>query len=199
MIHELLKGKKIILASASPRRMEIFKLVGLTAIQMPSHIEEEMVYDNPIKLVKYHAENKALAIKKQFENDHIVVGADTIVYYDNLILEKPVDIYQAADYISRLSNSVHYVYTGVAIAYKNQIISDYEKTRVQFTKLSAVEIEEYIKTREPLDKAGAYGIQGYGSQFIKKISGCYFNVMGFPVSLFYDMIKQLFLSHTQLK
>jgi nucleoside triphosphate pyrophosphatase len=197
MIHELLRGKKIILASASPRRMEIFKLVGLKAIQMPSHIEEEMVYNNPIKLVKYHAKNKALEIKKQFENDHIIVGADTIVYHNNIILEKPVDIYQAADYISRLSNSIHYVYTGVAIAYKNQIISDYEKTKVQFTKLSAVEIEEYIKTREPLDKAGAYGIQGYGSQFIKKISGCYFNVMGFPVSLFYDMTKQLFSSNKQ--
>jgi len=191
MIHELLRGKKIILASASPRRMEIFKLVGLTAIQMPSHIEEETVYDNPIKLVKYHAKNKVLAIKKQFENDHIIVGADTIVYHNNIILEKPIDIYQAADFISRLSNSVHYVYTGIAIAYKNQIISDYAKSRVEFCPLSALEIEEYIKTREPLDKAGAYGIQGYGSQFIKKINGCYFNVMGFPVSLFYEMLKRI--------
>ncbi|OPX28396.1 MAG: septum formation protein Maf [Candidatus Cloacimonas sp. 4484_143] len=191
MIHNLLKDKEIILASASPRRMEIFKLVGLTAIQMPSHIEEDMIYDNPIKLVKYHAKNKALAIKKQFENDHIVVGADTIVYHDNVILEKPVDIYQAADFLSRLSNSVHYVYTGIAIAYKNQIISDYAKSRVEFSPLSALEIEEYIKTREPLDKAGAYGIQGYGSQFIKKINGCYFNVMGFPVSLFYKMVKSI--------
>ena len=191
MIHDLLRGKKIVLASASPRRVEIFKLVGIKAIQMPAHLEEETIYDNPIKLVKYHAKNKAMAIKKQFENDHIIIGADTIVYHDNKILEKPVDIYQAADFLSRLSNSSHYVYTGVAIAYRNQVITDYEKTRVQFECLSASEIEEYIKTKEPMDKAGAYGIQGYGSQFIKKISGCYFNVMGFPVSCFYKLLREI--------
>ena len=191
MIHNILKGKMVVLASASPRRVEIFKLVGIKAIQMPSNLEEEMVYDNPRKLVQFHARNKANVIKKQFENDHIVIGADTIVYHNNEILEKPVDIYQAAEYLSRLSDSYHYVYTGVAIAYKNQIITDYEKTRVEFESLSAREIEEYIKTKEPLDKAGAYGIQGFGSQFVKKIGGCYFNVMGFPVPLFYRMLKKI--------
>jgi len=189
MIHNLLKNKMVILASASPRRVEIFKLVGLKAIQIPSDLAEEMIYNNPRKLVQYHARSKAALVKQQFDNDHIVVGADTIVYYNNEILEKPADIYQAAEYLSRLSDSFHYVYTGVAIAYKNQIITDYEKTRVQFEPLSAMDIEEYINTREPFDKAGAYGIQGFGSQFIKKITGCYFNVMGFPVPLFYRMLK----------
>ncbi|MCK4694518.1 MAG: Maf family protein, partial [Candidatus Cloacimonetes bacterium] len=75
--------------------------------------------------------------------------------------------------------------------YKNQLLTDFTKSRVEFIEISAKEIEDYLKTGEPLDKAGAYGIQGYGSQFIKKISGCYFNVMGFPVSLFYQMLKKI--------
>ncbi|MFC1898338.1 Maf family protein [Candidatus Cloacimonadota bacterium] len=191
MIHSLLKDKEIVLASASPRRMEIFKLVGLQAVQIPANIAEEKVYDNPIKLVQFHARNKVKTVKKSFENDHVIVAADTIVYHDREILEKPTDRFHAAEYLTRLSNSHHYVYTGIAIAYKNQLISDYAKSRVEFYPLSATEIEEYIKTKEPMDKAGAYGIQGYGSQFIKRISGCYFNVMGFPVSLFYKMIQEL--------
>ncbi|MCF7794566.1 MAG: Maf family protein [Candidatus Cloacimonetes bacterium] len=189
MIHKLLQEKKVVLASASPRRKEIFELIGLTALQMPAHIPEDQVYSNPIKLVKFHAENKAAAIKRHFENDHLIVAADTIVYLDKEVLEKPEDKMQAAEYLSRLSGNSHYVYTGVAIAYKNQILTDYEKTKVTFNRLSAQEIENYINTKEPMDKAGAYGIQGFGSQFIAKISGCYFNVMGFPVALFYNMLK----------
>lgn len=191
MIHTLLKDKKVVLASASPRRMEIFKLVGLQVLQIPANIAEDQVFENPIKLVQYHARNKALEVKKQFENDHLIVAADTIVYHNREFLEKPHDKFQAAEYLTRLSDSHHFVYTGVAIAYKNQLISDYAKSRVEFYPLSAREIEEYVKTKEPLDKAGAYGIQGYGSQFIKRISGCYFNVMGFPVSLFYRMLEKI--------
>ena len=187
MIHNLLKDKQVILASASPRRKEIFKLIGVKALQMPSHIDEDIVYDNPIKLVKFHAENKAKEIRKNY----LIVAADTIVYQNNEVLFKPRNIHQAADFLTQLSGASHYVYTGVVIAYKNNLISDYEKTQVEFNPLSAREIEEYIKTKEPLDKAGAYGIQGYGSQFIKRISGCYFNVMGFPVTLFYNMLKRV--------
>ncbi|MDO9576717.1 MAG: Maf family protein [Candidatus Cloacimonadales bacterium] len=191
MIHVLLKDKKVVLASASPRRMEIFKLVGLNVVQIPANISEDQVFANPIKLVQYHARNKVLEVKKRFENDHLIVAADTIVYHNGEVMEKPQDRMQAAEYLTRLSDSFHYVYTGVAIAYKNQLITDYAKSRVEFYPLSAREIEEYIKTKEPMDKAGAYGIQGYGSQFIKKISGCYFNVMGFPVSLFYRMVGKI--------
>lgn len=191
MIHTLLRNQKVILASASPRRMEIFKMIGLRAVQIPANIAEDQIYNNPIKLVKYHAVNKAQTVKKQFENDHLVVAADTIVFRDGRVLEKPADRMQAAEFLSRLAGSIHFVYTGVAIAYKNQIISDHARSQVEFYPLSAEEIEDYIKTREPLDKAGAYGIQGYGSQFIKRISGCYFNVMGFPVSLFYHMLHKI--------
>lgn len=191
MIHEILKDKKVILASASPRRKEIFDLIKVSVLQVPAQIEENQVFSNPIKLVKYHAKNKAAAVKKHFENDHLIVAADTIVFQNEEILEKPRNEMQAAQYLSRLSGCHHFVYTGVAIAYKNQLVTDYAKTKVTFIRLTAQEIEEYIKTKEPMDKAGAYGIQGYGSQFVAKISGCYFNVMGFPVSLFYKMLKEI--------
>lgn len=192
MIHTLLKGKKVVLASASPRRKDLFKLIGIKAIQMPAHIDESIVYKNPGKLVISHAFEKAKKIEKKVDYDCLIVAADTIVYLDKEILGKPSDVYQTAEYLTKLSGNFHDVYTGITIAYKNRIYSNFEKTRVEFNKLKSSEIEEYIKTREPFDKAGAYGIQGYGSQFIKKISGCYFNVMGFPVSLFYQMLKEIF-------
>ena len=191
MIHNLLKDKQVILASASPRRKEILKLIGVKALQMPAHIEEDNIFNNPIKLVKFHAENKAKEIRKKVDNDYLIVAADTIVYLNNKVLFKPCNIHQATDFLTLLSGTNHYVYTGVAIAYKNNLISDYEKTRVEFNPLSAREIEEYIKTKEPMDKAGAYGIQGFGSLFIRRVSGCYFNVMGFPVTLFSNMLKRI--------
>ena len=191
MIHILLKDKKVILASASPRRKEIFEMIGIKALQMPAHIDEETFCNNPRKLVTTHAENKALAIRKIVDNDYLIVGSDTIVYQNSDILEKPESKFQAAEFLTRLSGTYHYVYTGVAISYKNQIYSGYEKTKVTFRNLSAVEIEEYINTKEPMDKAGAYGIQGLGSQFVKKISGCYFNVMGFPVYRFYKLLEEI--------
>ena len=191
MIHKLLKNKQVILASASPRRKEIFDLVGIKALQLPANIEEETVFQNPIKLVKFHARNKALAVRNKVNNDNLIVAADTIVFADKRILEKPKDKFQAAQFLTELSDNFHYVYTGIAISYRNQIYVDYEKTRVEFSTLSAQEIENYIATNEPFDKAGAYGIQGFGSQFVKKITGCYFNVMGFPISLFYKMLKEI--------
>ena len=191
MIHNLLRDKEIILASASPRRKEIFEMIGIKALQMPAHIDEDNFCNNPRKLVTTHAVNKALAIRKIVDNDYLIVGSDTIVYQKSEILEKPENKYQAAEFLTRLSGTYHYVYTGVAVSYKNQIYSGYEKTKVIFRNLSAYEIEEYINTKEPMDKAGAYGIQGMGSQFVKKISGCYFNVMGFPVYRFYKLLEEI--------
>ena len=191
MIHNLLKDKKVILASASPRRKEIFEMIGIKALQMPAHINEDNFCNNPIKLVTTHAENKALAIRKIVDNDYLIVGSDTIVFQKSDILEKPENKLQAAEFLTRLSGTHHYVYTGVAISYKNQVYSGYEKTKVIFRNLSAYEIEEYINTKEPMDKAGAYGIQGFGSQFVEKISGCYFNVMGFPVYRFYKLLEEI--------
>ncbi len=192
MIHTLLKGKKVILASASPRRKELFKLVGIKAIQMPAHIDESINFKTPRKLVISHAVQKAETIEKKVDRDCLIIAADTIVYLHKQIYGKPENTDQMRDFLIKLAGNFHDVYTGIAVAYKNRIISDFEKTRVEFNSLTLSEIEEYIKTGEPSDKAGAYGIQGYGSQFIKKISGCYFNVMGFPISLFYKMLKEIF-------
>lgn len=192
MIHKILKDKKIILASESPRRKEIFNLLGIKALQIPAYIKEDLVTSSPRFLVQHHARNKAITVSKKVDNSCVIIGADTIVYHNKSILGKPRNNFEAADLLTRLSGSSHWVYTGVAIVYKNRIETDFVKSKVEFNPLSAQEIEDYIKTKEPMDKAGAYGIQGYGSQFINKISGCYFNIMGFPISLFYKMLKEIF-------
>ncbi len=194
MIHTFLKGKKVVLASESPRRKKIFNMIGIHALQMPAHLEEPIEDIPPHKYVMKYARKKAECVYHNVDSDCVVVGADTIVYMDHKIFGKPVDIYQATDYLSLLSGNRHDVYTGICIAYKNQYYIDYEKTSVEFKVLSINEIEEYVKTNEPMDKAGAYGIQGYGSQFITKVSGCYFNVMGFPVSCFHELLKKIMQS-----
>ena len=191
MIHTMLNDKKIVLASASPRRKVIMDQIGLNVLQIPANIPEIRISDNPRVLVKALAKEKALAVAERVDADCVIIAADTVVYFNKEILEKPHSKMQAADFLMQLSGNSHYVYTGIAIHYKKSIICDYTKSLVQFKELSAREIDEYIQTKEPMDKAGAYGIQGYGSQFVNKISGCYFNVMGFPVSLFYDMLKKI--------
>ncbi|MBN1327071.1 MAG: septum formation protein Maf, partial [Candidatus Cloacimonetes bacterium] len=169
MIHFLLNGKQIILASASPRRKQIFDLVGIKALQVPPKLDETNTLKNPIKLVKLHAANKAAQVASQFSSDCIIVAADTIVYHQREILGKPQDKFQAIEYLRRLSGCCHYVYTGIAISYKHHLTSNYTRSQVLFNNLSSNEIKCYIDTGEPFDKAGAYGIQGYGSQFISKI------------------------------
>ena len=191
MIHTMLNDKKIVLASASPRRKVIMDQIGLNVLQIPANIPEIRISDNPRVLVKALAKEKALAVAERVDADCVIIAADTVVYFNKEILEKPHSEMQAADFLMQLSGNSHYVYTGIAIHYKKSIICDYTKSLVQFKELSAREIDEYIQTKEPMDKAGAYGIQGYGSQFVNKISGCYFNVMGFPVSLFYDMLNKI--------
>ncbi len=191
MIHNILLGKKVILASASPRRKEIFDFIGVKVLVVPSNYHETTFTNNPRKLVKQHALQKALAIKEKMDSDCLIIGSDTIVVHNKVIFEKPKCKEEAVNFLELLSGETHSVYTGISIVYKNFILQDFEKTRVTFKILTKNEIEEYIATSEPFDKAGAYGIQGYGSQFIEKINGCYFNVMGFPVNNFYNLLKQI--------
>lgn len=193
MLAELLKGKKIVLASASPRRKEIFKNIGIKPLHIPSNIEEEMFDIPPYKLVMMHSASKAKEVAQHLDHKCIVIGADTVVYLDGNILGKPNSKYQAFDYLEKLSGKQHYVYTGVTICYKKIVKTFYEKTIVEFDELSQFDIENYVATRESFDKAGAYAIQGYGSQFIKKINGCYYNVMGFPINKFYREIKKMLI------
>jgi septum formation protein len=191
MIHTLLKDKQVVLASASPRRKEIFKMLGIKAIQMPANIDEVMFSDSPAKIVKSHSKGKAAEVSKSVDNTCVIVASDTVVFEGGTILGKPVNENEAYKYLTRLSGKSHIVYSGVSIKYKHYHVTDFAKTKVFFRELSDVEIQDYIHTGEPFDKAGAYGIQGFGSQFIKKIHGCYFNVMGFPVSLFYEMLRKM--------
>lgn len=188
MIHVVLKDKRVVLASLSPRRRDIFGQLGLKVLYAPAHIDETIETTNPRTYVTQLARRKACHVAKDMDSDCIVVAADTIVYHKGEILNKPEDDFQAAHYLSLLSGEMHYVYTGLCVCYRNKCFVDYAKTAVTFKELTACEISDYIETKEPVDKAGAYGIQGYGSQFITRVVGCYFNVMGFPVAKFYDLL-----------
>lgn len=191
MIHRLLKNRNVVLASASPRRMRIFDMIGVPCLQKPANIAESNSGNNPRLTVLRHAGEKAEAVHRLMDPDCVVIGADTVVFLDGEILGKPEDQEEAFAHLRRLSGQTHLVYSGVCVQTHNWCRTGYEKTRVRFRNLSDEEIVEYLKTREPMDKAGAYGIQGYGSQFIEKITGCYFTVMGFPVSTFYTMLQEL--------
>ncbi len=191
MIHTLLEGRKVVLASASPRRKTIFEMIGVKTLIHPSHIDETIVYKQPRRSAIGHAREKAEAVARIMDPDCIVVAADTIVYLDGEILNKPISTDQAVEYLKRLSGNTHSVYTGVCVTRGIREVYDCERTSVTFKELSDTEIQQYLETQEPFDKAGAYGIQGYGSQFISKLNGCYFNVMGFPVHLFQKMLHQL--------
>ncbi|VVB78320.1 Septum formation protein Maf [uncultured archaeon] len=185
--------KKIILASTSPRRHELAKSMGLDFEIIPSNYKEDMTLKlDPKKLVKELAYGKAKDVAKRL-NEGIIIGADTIVVYNDKILGKPKSEKDAYDMLKMLSGKTHYVYTGTAIIdlETKQEIIDLEITKVHFNELSEKEIQGYIKTGEAMDKAGAYGIQDLSSIFVKKIEGCYFNVMGFPIYNIYKNLQKL--------
>jgi len=189
MLHNLLKNENIILASRSPRRAFLLKNVGLQFEQIPSHIEENLNGMQPEDFVIHYSQKKAEAIQK-IHTDSFIIGADTIVVLNNKIIGKPKNDEDAFQILKKLSGKCHEVLTGVSILFHDSQVSDIAKTKVYFNPISDEDIREYVSTGEPMDKAGAYGIQGYGSQFIDKIEGCYFNVMGFPIPLFYEMCKK---------
>lgn len=194
MIHQILSNKKVVLASESPRRKEIFKLLGLKFLQKSADVDESIHpsdHVNPRNFVIKTSFLKCEDVAKKMDQDCVIIAADTIVYYKKEILGKPESKDQARSYLSRLSGNTHAVYTGISVYYKRKYYHAVEKTSVTFKTLSEKEITDYIQTGEPLDKAGAYGIQGFGAQLVEKINGCYFNVMGFPVFCFYTLLNQL--------
>jgi septum formation protein len=192
MLHNLLKDEDIILASKSPRRAFLLKQVGLKFRQITSGVEESKNQMSPRDFVLYYSAKKANTVFVRYPNS-FVIGVDTIVWIGNQILGKPKNRDQAKEFLQRLSGNCHIVLSGISICTKKAKTSDVESTKVYFNKISESDIEEYLDTKEPMDKAGAYGIQGLGSQFVKKIEGCYFNVMGFPIPLFYKMCKSIFI------
>ena len=174
--------KKIILASDSPRRHELMKSAGFSFDIIPAQ-KEEIIQENaaPKEAVIVLALQKAKEVFA-LNPDCIIIGADTIVAIDGEILGKPRDKAEAFAMLKKLSGRTHSVFTGVAICETNRNETFAEQTKVEFYDLSDDEINAYIETREPFDKAGAYGIQGKGSLLIKSISGDYYNIMGLPIA-----------------
>jgi septum formation protein len=185
--------KHIILASRSPRRQVLLKQLGLKFDVVESSVDEDIDHIQiPIEHVTILSQRKAIAVGKQVENG-FVIGADTIVVLDGKILGKPEDENEAIEMLSLLSERTHKVFTGFTILDRpsDKIYSDYETTDVTFRKIFIDEIKEYVRSGSPLDKAGAYGIQDdYGAVFVKKIDGCFYNVVGFPLTKFYLAIEK---------
>jgi septum formation protein len=184
--------KKLILASSSPRRFELLKQIGLDFEVYPADINETIV---PGLLATEFVQNlsleKASYTAKKLKGDFIVIGADTVVM-KNVILGKPDDEQQAFEMLKSLSGNWHEVLTGITVydVGSSKYISNYEITRVKMKNFSKETINSYIKTGEPFDKAGAYGIQGIGALLVEKIEGCYFNVVGLPLSKLSSMLEE---------
>ena len=181
---------KLILASQSPRRKELLGLLGMPfTIQVPRADETMDPDDDPAWQVAMVSQRKALAT--QAEADDVVIAADTIVVCDGKILGKPRDREDAVRMLQMLSGRNHQVMTGMTVAYNRQIHSYTEITEVYFRELSRSEILRYVDSGEPMDKAGAYGIQGGAALFAEKLIGDYYNVMGLPVCRLVQMLKEI--------
>ncbi len=180
---------KIILASASPRRAEILRTVGWPFETLVVNIDESRhENEEAAGYVQRLAREKAEAAAQK-ASDKMIVAADTTVVIDDHILEKPVGLQDAKRMMRLLSNRWHQVLTGIALIDSSaQVTIAYEQTEVKFAAMSDVEIDWYVATGEPADKAGAYAIQGVGARFIEGIKGDYFNVVGLPVRLLYELV-----------
>ena len=172
--------EKIILASGSPRRKEILLNAGIPFEVCVSDAEECVFGSTPEEMVKGNALRKAKAVSEKFPG-RVVLGADTVVVFDNNILGKPKDRSDAKRMLTLLSGKTHKVLTGVALTDGNRTAFDVEATDVHFRELSEEMIESYLATGECDDKAGSYGIQGKGGVFVEGITGDYFNVVGLPL------------------
>lgn len=181
----------IILASASPRRRELLTQMGLSFRVVVAHIDEHMERPlAPPALVEAISRAKAMAVRAQVGPGPIIIAADTVVALEGTLLGKPTDEADARRMLSLLSGRQHQVYTGFTVLQGENIVSQSEETLVSFRSLSDGEMGRYIATGEPMDKAGAYGIQGLGSLLVEGIRGDYFNVMGLPVCALGQVLKQ---------
>ncbi|MBR6643950.1 MAG: septum formation protein Maf [Lachnospiraceae bacterium] len=186
---------QIILASGSPRRKELLELIGVEFKIITSNKEEVITSSNPEEVVKELSLMKAEDVAKNVEGPALILGADTVVAYKGNILGKPKDKEDAIRMISSFAGDDHYVYTGVCIIRKEadgsvKTISFAEGTRVTVYPMTAEEIERYADSKEPMDKAGAYAIQGLFAPYIKGIEGDYYNIVGFPIAGIYQRLKE---------
>jgi septum formation protein len=186
-----MSGLRVILASSSPRRRELLKLVGIAHEVRPAHVDEtRRARETPRRYAERLSREKASAIAQR-DPDVITIGADTIVVVDRRILGKPLDKADAARMLRLLSGREHTVITAVAVARGKELRSGIEQVRVRFRRLSEGEIEAYIATDEPMDKAGAYGIQGFGATIVERVEGDYFAVMGLPLVRLVALLRDL--------
>jgi septum formation protein len=186
-----MKPLRVILASQSPRRRELLALIGITHEVRPADIDETYF---PGEKPAAHAERLArgkCAVIVEREPDALVIGSDTIVVVDGDVLGKPADAADAARMLRRLSGRSHVVVTAVAVSWRGETRSAVEEANVTFHSLSDGDIAAYIATREPMDKAGAYGIQGYGATIVERVDGDYFAVMGLPLQLLVRVLREL--------
>lgn len=187
--------KKMILASASPRRRELLEQGGIPFTVIPSQAEEKLTTTQPGLAVEELSYLKCSDIYEKSAEDAVVIGADTVVASEGKILGKPSSKEDAVKMLQSLQGKAHEVYTGVTIMVRegdeNRKKTFHEKTKVVFYPMSEEEIRSYVDTGEPMDKAGAYGIQGKSAVFIKEISGDYNNVVGLPLARIYQELKNM--------
>ena len=202
--------KRIVLASASPRRRELLSLTGVKFQVLPGNIEEKTNSSRPSQMVKELSRQKALAVFESFSEEEkeksLVIGADTLVSIDGRILGKPEDEKRAEEMLMLLQGNTHQVYTGVTLIFREvdkngkpvrRICTFAEKTSVTMYPVSQTEIKDYIAGGEPMDKAGAYGIQGRCAAWIRKISGDYSNVVGLPLGRLWQELKKMDIEGTK--
>jgi septum formation protein len=184
---------RVILASASPRRRELLSLIGIEHEVRPANIDESYLDgETPPEHAERLARGKASAIE---EPNAVTIGSDTIVVVDGDVLGKPRDRVHAAEMLRRLSGRSHVVMTGVAVRWRGKLVSGLEEVGVTFRALSDEEIERYIDTGEPMDKAGAYGIQGFGATIVDRVDGDYFAVMGLALNRLVRLFRELGLGY----
>ncbi|MGE5341142.1 MAG: Maf family protein [Candidatus Omnitrophota bacterium] len=184
-----------ILASSSPRRKELLGLIGITPQIIIPEADETKLPDETIEgFLQRVSIAKGEAVYKPEFYDIPVISSDTIVVCENRVIGKPSGRDEAYEFLKLLSNKKHEVLTGVCIRYRGQTTYEYERTEVVFSEISEEELGYYLDHEDYMDKAGAYAIQGKASVFIKRIDGCFFNVMGFPLNRFYNMLKKIGIS-----
>ncbi len=183
-----MKGR-MILASASPRRSQLLQGLGFDFVVRPAHCDEQSDIRDGAALVRELSRRKALSVQAGAED--AVIAADTVVCLDGAVLGKPADEEEAFSMLARLSGREHTVYTGVTVRRGGLLRTRSEETRVFFRPLTPEEIRRYIATGEPMDKAGAYGIQGRGGTFVRRIEGDYYNVVGLPLCALCEMLEEI--------
>ena len=183
----------MILASQSPRRKELLGQMGLRGFKVTSPEVDETVDEHlpPAQVVEELSRRKAMAVARHADGDDLIIAADTVVALEGAVLGKPADGADAARMLAALAGRTHFVYTGLTVLRGERARTVSEETAVTFRPLTEGEIAAYVATGEPLDKAGAYGIQGYGALLVEGIRGDYYNVMGLPVCRLGLLLKEL--------